>query len=87
MRERVERFLRERFNGMIVDFGPPADPERRLSGVLVWKDFEEMTVAQRQDLVWNALREEFGPDSAQVSTIVTVTPGQYDTLAAGKEAE
>jgi stress-induced morphogen len=81
MREQVERFLTERFEGIVTDFGPQMTADRRLSGVLVWDQFEGLSVAQRQNLVWDALRERFAAEATLISTLVTMTPEEYGALA------
>jgi acid stress-induced BolA-like protein IbaG/YrbA len=80
MRDLVENFLHEHFAGMRVDFGPPQIEGGRLSGVLVYDGFNDRPVAQRQSLVWDALRERFGAQAVHISTLVTLTPEQYEAL-------
>jgi len=80
MKERVQAFLKSRFPGMEFDFGPLDTGGRRLSGVLIWQGFEDLDVAAQQDVIWNALRQEFGSETVEISTLVTMTPEQFEAL-------
>jgi hypothetical protein len=80
MKERLQAFLKSRFPRMDFDFGPLDTEGRRLSGVLIWQGFEDLDVAAQQDAVWNALRQEFGPETVEISTLVTMTPEQFEAL-------
>ncbi len=85
MREQVKEFLQATFTGMYVDLGPAEQNGRRISGVLVWSGFEEMSISERQDAVWDALRDHFAEKSAEISTLITMTPKQYGELSLTKD--
>jgi len=80
MREQVENFLRERFPGMEVDLGPVEHGSPRISGVLIWNGFANMDVAEQQACVWDALRERFGVETVNISTLLTFTPDEAEAL-------
>ena len=71
--ERLVELLEDRMPGAVVDFGPKSFPNR-VSGVIQWDGFEEMNVTERQNFVWETIRNSLGPASTDVSTIVTLTP-------------
>ncbi|HET7813579.1 MAG TPA: hypothetical protein VFL13_04335 [Candidatus Baltobacteraceae bacterium] len=71
--KRLIEALESRMPGAVVDFGPKVFPNR-VSGLIQWDGFAEMNVTERQDFVWGTIRGALGPESADVSTIVTLTP-------------
>ncbi len=78
VRERLERALSDRYREVHVDFGPQR--AGRISGILVSPDFEGLTTDQRQDDLWDVVRVTLGAESSDVSTIVTLTPDEYEDL-------
>ncbi len=81
LRERLERALRQEFDGMEVDFGPQQPMQSRLSGMLTWNGFRDEDFTDRQRRVWDVIRDALGADSAQVSTLVTLTPDEVATYS------
>jgi len=77
--ERLKRFLEDQFGGSVVDLGPVGQTGR-ISGVIAWDGFLDLDVAERQGTVWDAIRTKFSFESADVSTLVTLTRAEYDDL-------
>ena len=49
----------------------------KVSGFVVWKDFEGMDQVDRQGRVWDVLRAELSPDEQlRITAILTMTPAE-----------
>jgi len=65
----------------ISDLGRPT-PESSLGGVLVWDGFAGLTQLERQQMLWDALRNGLAADEPlDVGFIVTVTPQESEAMA------
>jgi acid stress-induced BolA-like protein IbaG/YrbA len=81
VRNRLEDALRDSYDDIEMHFGPPGRPGR-VSGVIVSAHFSGMDTDARQDQLWQVIREALGAESTDVSTIVTLTPEEYEDMTA-----
>lgn len=80
VRERLEAALRGRYDDVHYDFGPVRPG--RVSGIVVTSRFNNKNTQRRQDELWDLVRETLGPESTDVSTLVTLTPEEYADMTA-----
>lgn len=77
----VKEYLERRFAGSHADVYTD-EPAGRVMGTIVWDKWEEREQLQRQQEVWEALRDHFQAAAQNISLILAYTPHEYDTLAA-----
>ena len=86
LRKELKKWLKRQFPGMKVMFDPKR-PGYKLGGVVTWKGFKQMEPIDRQSLLRNALRAEFGQkDSGRISLLITSTPAEYARYRKPKSA-
>lgn len=74
-------FLESRFPGSELRDVEPVSDGTRLTGLLVWDGFADMDHLERQQLIWEALREQFTREGARVvSMILTFTADEVDAI-------
>jgi hypothetical protein len=78
---RAQDVLARRFPGATIELGF-FHGARRAHGHMLWAGFEDMEQIDRQQAVYNALRDELGPDAASVSIILTYTPDEFELMSA-----
>jgi acid stress-induced BolA-like protein IbaG/YrbA len=57
-------------------------PKTRIHGRIVWEGFSGMDQISRQDMLWKVIRNHFGVQAAEISTIFTFTPQVERLMAA-----
>jgi acid stress-induced BolA-like protein IbaG/YrbA len=80
VRDRLVNALKREYDDIEIDFGPVRPG--RVSGVLVTTHFERKTTNARQDEIWDLINRTLGADAVDVSTIVTLTPAEYEAMRA-----
>ena len=53
-------------------------------GHIINRQFRGLTIANRQEQVWETIRHAFGEEASQVSLVLTFTPEEWDEV--GDEA-
>ncbi len=78
VRERLEAALHEQYDDVQLDFGPVR--AGRVSGLVITTHFAAKDTERRQDELWDVIRNALGAQSVDVSTLVTLTPDEYDAM-------
>lgn len=53
--------------------------DMKVSGSIISSSFHNMTDSERQQRIWDALQQEYGPQSVQrVGTLLAFTPDEWD---------
>jgi hypothetical protein len=78
VRERLEAALHDQYDDVRLELGP--DRPGRVSGLVITTHFSERDTESRQDELWNVIRTALGAESVEVSTLVTLTPEEYEAL-------
>jgi hypothetical protein len=56
----------------------------RLSGMVVAKEFDDMTHLERQRSVWNRIRQDLGTEEAEVGMLLLYSPEESDAVEEGE---
>lgn len=81
IQEEVKSIVKQNFEGSQL-FPEVDSTSHRLSGFLIWEGFAGLSQTDRQKKLWSVLRQRLGTHAAQVSTVFTYTPSEYETLSA-----
>ena len=75
----VEHILRNHFQGADVDVDRFNGAER-VSGHIIWRGFDELDQVDRQRQIYQVLRQELGPEAAQISIILAYSPQEWAVM-------
>jgi hypothetical protein len=78
VRDRLEAALREKYDDVHLELGPVRPG--RVSGLVITAHFLDKDTERRQDELWDVIRKTLGPESVDVSTLVTLTPQEYQDM-------
>ncbi|HET6387121.1 MAG TPA: hypothetical protein VFJ58_27350 [Armatimonadota bacterium] len=81
MEGRVKEALLRRFPGAELEL-EYTECSGRIIGRISWRGFTGLDQMDRQEKLWQALREELGADASGVSIILTYTPRELKLMAA-----
>jgi acid stress-induced BolA-like protein IbaG/YrbA len=77
--ERLRNLLQTEFAGSQDEL--ESRPARKVGGFLIWDGFSGHEQIQRQQRVWNVLRQRLNPDDQQrITAILTVTPTEWSAM-------
>jgi acid stress-induced BolA-like protein IbaG/YrbA len=78
--ERIRKVLKSKFPGATPEL-EQAKPLKKIGGFLIWPGFEGVEQIKRQRALSRALKEGLKPQElAQVTTILTITPGEAEAM-------
>jgi acid stress-induced BolA-like protein IbaG/YrbA len=83
--------VQEKLEQVIKQIAPSAEFELevisgRLSGAVIASEFEDLTPLQRQQRVWDRIREQLGSESTQVGMLFLYTPEEAEILPEDDDA-
>ena len=55
----------------------------KFTGTVVRRDFRGLAVPDRQKIVWDFLRGEFGEEAVEISLVLTYTPEEWNEVGNG----
>ncbi len=80
MEQKVIDILQTAFPGIKVEID--VLPGGRISGRVVWEGFAELDQVDRQNIIWDELRQKLGPEARQVGILLTYTPYELEAMSA-----
>lgn len=78
VRERLEAALHEKYNDVDLKLAPIGS--RRISGLVITTHFADKDADKRQAELWKVINDTLGAESVGVSTLVTLTPDEYQDM-------
>ncbi|MBI2302820.1 MAG: hypothetical protein HYU66_28270 [Armatimonadetes bacterium] len=79
--EQLRQFLTEAFPGAEIDYIRQAPRTGRVGASLAWTGFEDVGMLERQNRVWDALRERFTREELrQVAMVFAWTPRELQAI-------
>ena len=86
LRKELNKWLTRQFPGIEVSLEPKRTGHK-LSGIVAWKGFKRMEPIDRQSLLRNALKAEFGQKgNRRISLLIILTPAEYAKYRKPKSA-
>ena len=78
--QELRDLLEDRFAGaeVLIERLPGTN---RLTGHIVWSGFEGMDHFERQEKIWELMRNNLGAQSAGISVILSYAPSEYNAMA------
>jgi len=81
--QKVKQLVCKHFDGAELPELESAAPGGRIGGVLIWKGFDGHDQVERQEMLWDLLRQNLERDDLQmISLIMTLTPQEREAIAA-----
>ncbi|MFB3894146.1 MAG: hypothetical protein ACE15C_19250 [Phycisphaerae bacterium] len=83
LKAKVRKILKDNLPGINIDDLGPGGLSGKIGGVLVWKQFEGLDQVDRQEKVWNLLRQHLSMDEqSRLSLMITLTPDELKSIRA-----